>query len=455
MASIWKQYIETKKTKPLESGVHKKDIVVVGGGIAGITCAYMLERDGHKVTLIDSGKLMSGVTSNTTAHVNALQAKYIDIPTNSKRRKYFMAQQEAIDGIEKIIKTNKIDCDWQRLNGYVFGAGKDLKDLKKEYKLLKKMGASDLEYLTNKTFDFGTFDAIRLGRQAVFNPIKYLQGILSSSNFEIIEDCRIKKVRLMSKKLKADRGRIFKYNKVIFATGFPIVNIRGLYAFKMYKSFSYGINVASEKKLNANFNSIAGDGLTYRDCENGIIVGGLDHRTGRIKCDDHYKMLEQYGKNFGTQITNRWAANDCMTFDGVPYAGRMFCLCHRNSVYMISGFGKWGMTNSFVSANIISDIVSKRKNKYKCLYKPTRILNVLTWGKFFVNMMCDVGGLVAGLFSSRKKRCPHMGCRLKYNPNTKTWDCPCHGSRLTTEGEIIVSPAVDANKVLGREKKTK
>jgi len=136
-----------------------------------------------------------------------------------------------------------------------------------------------------------------------------------------------------------------------------------------------------------------------------------------------------------------------MTFDGVPYAGRLLRFCAKD-VYVISGFGKWGMANSYVCAKIVDDMISGRKNKYRRLYKPTRVLNVLVWPKFFWNFLQDGWGLIAGLFSSGKRRCPHMGCRLKFNKNTRTYDCPCHGSRFTEKGDIIVSPAVDGNEKL-------
>jgi len=286
---------------------------------------------------------------------------------------------------------------------------------------------------------------------------------------------------------------------VIFATGFPIVNIRGLYAFKMYKSFSYAVCVPNEAKLGAIYNSVAMDGLTYRDSPDGLIVGGLDHRTGRWKCGEYFAILEEHAKMIARRATTPsalsrvhpsieegnlprtsykqtqaesarisrrrpsfmegwhgesrdgvvsagdvWSANDCMTFDHIPLSGRMFRLFHRNA-YIISGFNKNGMTNSFICAQIVADVINKRKNKFRRLLKPTRTLNISVWGSFLKNFVFDGFGLVAGLFSLGKRRCPHMGCRLKFNPNTKTWDCPCHGTRLTSKGDIIVSPTVDIN----------
>lgn len=437
MESIWRKYMTKQSFGKIKDCV-QLDTVVVGGGIAGIMCAYMLSKSGHKVTLIEAGKILNGVTASTTAHVTALQGKYRDIPTQKKRRMYFESQIQAVDGIESL----GIDCDFKRMDSFVFG---ERKELKKEYKLIKKFCAA--EYHQNRHLPFGVHDCIKLSDQAQLNPVKFCYGLIANANFGIIENCRIKKVKLARKKLITEDS-VVKYKRLVLATGFPIVNIRGIYAFKMYKSFSYAVCAASAQKVGALYNSVAGDGLTYRDSADGIIVGGLDHRTGRFKCDSYFDILKQETRKFGEiSSVHKWAANDCMTFDAVPYAGRLLRFRAKNA-FVISGFGKWGMTNSYVCAKIVDDIVNKRGNRYKRLFKPTRVLSIVVWPKFLWNFLIDGLGLVAGLFSSGKRRCPHMGCRLKLNPNTQTYDCTCHGSRLTLNGDIITSPSVDANEKL-------
>jgi len=481
MESIWKKDIaktagDAERIPGVNGVAVNRSIIVIGGGIAGILCAYMLSESGHKVTLIEAETLLSGVTKNTTAHINALQGKYSDIPTNKKRRLYYKSQIEAVCGIEETVKKHNIDCDFKRLDSFLFGGIKSRRTLKKEYLLMKKAGAP-VEYSENSESPFGNFSAIKLGEQAIFNPVRFLQGI--PKNFEIIENARIKKVCLAKKTLKTE-DCVFKADKIILATNFPIVNIRGLYAFKMYKSFSYAINVRSQIKLNAIFNSIEDDGLTYRDSENGIITGGLDHRTGRAKHCDKFVQLKERAAAFGTEITNKWAANDCVTFDGVPFAGKFKRLCR--GVFIISGFGKWGMTNAFAAAKTVADLVSEKKNEYAGIFKPAKIYNIKVWHKILINAFYDVynliksffcvtfktprslkkgqGGIVGYRFRKRAvykdesgdlhvlaSRCPHMRCQLKFNPNTKTWDCPCHGSRLTVSGQIITAPAVSSNEI--------
>ena len=413
-----------------------RDTVIVGGGIAGVMCAYFLHQRGYKVTVIEADKLLCGVTKDTTAHINALQAKYSDIPTKKKRRIYFQSQIEAVDGLEQIIKDNKIDCDFMRVQSYVFGQGHAVTDLRKEYELLKQINA-DVIYKRSVDLPFGNYNTISLENQARFDAVKFLHGL--HKGFEIIENTRIKKVCCITKKLKSE-NRIIKAKRIIIATNFPIINIRGLYAFKMYKSTSYAIAIETDKRVDGIYNAITGDGLTYRDTRDGIIIGGLDHRTGRHKCKNVYKQLSEQAS---TEPLRAWCANDCMTFDGIAYSGRLKRFFSRD-IFVITGFGKWGMTNSFVCGQIIADLIDGKKNKYTRLFKPTRILNVLVWHKFILNAILNVMNILAGLLLG--KRCPHMACRMKFNHNTKTWDCPCHGSRLTKGGDIITAPTVDAKK---------
>jgi len=441
MESVWRKYLFPQKTKTVKNGV-RLDTVVVGGGIAGIMCAYMLSKSGHKVTLVEAGNILEGVTAGTTAKITALQGNYQDIPTAKKRRMYFESQAEAVESIENIVRAQEIDCDFERVDSYVYG---ERRKIKKEYRMIKKF--APIEHYQNKHLPFGVHDCIKLSDQAQFNPIKFCQGLVANANFDIMENCRIKKVCLARRKLKTE-DKVFKYNRLVIATGFPIVNIRGIYAFKMYKSFAYAVCADVAQKVDGIYNAIADDGLMYRSSTDGIIIDGLGHRTGRFKCNSYFDILEQEMRKFGDSTSiYKWAANDCMTFDAVPCAGRLLRFRAKDA-FVITGFGKWGMTNSFVCAKIVDDIINKRRNRYKRLFKPTRVLNVKVWPSFMWNYLIDGLGLVAGLFSSGKRRCPHMGCRLKYNPDTDTFDCPCHGSRLTSKGDIIASPAVDANEKL-------
>jgi len=189
MESIWKKYLKPiDNVKKTDAKVTKLDCIVVGGGIAGIMCAYMLAKEGQKVTIIEAAQVLGGVTSNTTAHVTSLQGRYRDIPGAKRRKLFFQSQQQGIDGIEELVNKHKIDCDFQRTDGIVFGNGKPLK---KEFKVMKKI-SSDIRLEKNKKLPFGDFDCITLNMQARFNPIYFCDGIIKAGNLDIIENYRIK-----------------------------------------------------------------------------------------------------------------------------------------------------------------------------------------------------------------------------------------------------------------------
>ena len=436
MESVWKKYSKNFEVNNTANATCEKDIVIIGGGIAGMLCAYFLSGGGHEVTVIDKGKVLNGVTVNTTAHINALQGNFRYI--YKKRKKlaalYFQSQLDAVNIIEGLIDKYQIDCDFKRVDSYLYADKTD--DLRKEYKAVKKL-KMPAEYLENVKLPFfnGETDAVLLKNQAVFNPLKFLNAL--PQKYEIIENVKVKDVNL-GKKIIYTGNYTIHAQKIIIATNFPIVNKRGLYAFKMYKSQSYAINIKTDKIFNDIYMSVNKSGLTFREGADGVIIGGLDHRTGRHKCGAFDKLTEAGGFLNG-EVTNKWAANDCITFDNIPLAG-YFCENY-NDIFLISGFNKWGMTNSVISAKIIGDIINKRENKYIKVFSPERPKTLKILPVFLFNALYNVSKILCALFT--RKKCPHMGCKLKFNPNTSTWDCPCHGSRFEKDGEIITCPAVE------------
>ena len=464
---------EYTKTYPHLSDDNKRDIVIVGGGIAGLLAAYKLSEK-YKVTLIEAGRLISGTTKDTTAHITYMQDVFAKLYKKSKlnAKLYLESQLEGIKEIESIIKANKIDCDFKKVDEILY-TGKFHKALKKEYEVLKNLGA-DVELKENfETLNLKGLSAMSAKNQAVFNPLKFLTAL--PKNFEILENTRIMEIDTDNKILYTLNHQI-RADKIIIATNFPVVNVRGFYFMKIYKSTSYAISIKCSQDIAQSFTQMKQNGLTFRFYNDSIIIGGYDHRSGRPKLHDNFEKLEKFAiENFNkVNITDRWSANDCMTSDGIPYVGRLFK--KNDDILLISGFNKWGMASSAVSANVIFEIVQNKENAYAKLFDPRRKKQILPF--FLVNALSNIKNLVLKPFTclpfktskglkrgegkivwhERKRQavykdeknklhicnrlCSHIKCQMKFNGSNLTWECPCHGSRYDIEGNILCGPTV-------------
>ncbi|MFA6860111.1 MAG: FAD-dependent oxidoreductase [Clostridia bacterium] len=472
MSSIWEN-VKVEGGKPLKQNI-ERDIVVIGGGIAGILTAFQLSEKGEKVTLVEAKpNLCEGVTKNTTAHITAHQGPiYSNLKAKHSldyAKKYFQSQLDAIDEYEKLINNYNIDCDFKRVDAYLFSRG-ETKDLQNEFKTLLSIDAKP-EYVIPK-INLEMTKAILIKNQAIFHPLKFLNSL--PKKFEIYTSTCIIDVDL-NKKLLFTEKFVIKANKIIFATNYPIVNVRGSYFIKLYKSSSYAISTNEIVDIGGIFNEDIGEGITLRNYGRQIIIGGLDHRTGRMKTCEAFETLEKTASQCykNAEIENRWDANDTMTSDEVPLIGQ-FDLKHKD-IYIITGFNKWGMANAMIGSLLIVDLVQSLQSKYADIFCPQR--HKFKLGFFFANMGVvikdllfkplsipfnsyknlkpDTGDIVSyhgrkravykdknGKLFVCKPYCKHLGCQLQFNSNTKTWDCPCHGSRYDLNGKIICSPTV-------------
>jgi hypothetical protein len=176
----------------------------------------------------------------------------------------------------------------------------------------------------------------------------------------------------------------------------------------------------------------AENGLSFRSYGSSLLLGGGGHRTG--KPGRGWTQLEEEARRFypHSKITHRWAAQDCMSLDGIPYIGRYSA--RTPNLYVATGFNKWGMTSSMAAALILADLVQDRPNPYADLFSPSRSMLTSQLG---INAL----EATVNLLSFNSKRCPHLGCTLKWNPQERSWDCPCHGSRFEEDGTLIDNPA--------------
>lgn len=201
---------------------------------------------------------------------------------------------------------------------------------------------------------------------------------------------------------------------------------------KLYQMRSYVIALENAAEYDATFVGVDNDGLYFRNYDNLLLVGGGDHRTGTE--GGGYDALRRFAKNNYPYASEKyaWAAQDCMSLDGVPYVGRYGSLLP--DVFTATGFNEWGMTTSMLSAKMLTCNVQGKNNKYEKLFYPSR--SMLS-GQLVIN----VGETIINFLTPKTKRCPHMGCALKWNKAEHSWDCPCHGSRFSEQGKLIDNPA--------------
>ena len=428
MLSIWSAYSEFKDFPNLD-GDKKTDVLVIGGGIAGILCAYKLKQRGVNCIILEADKICRGVTPNTTAKITSQHGFIFDKLIKSfgeeKTRMFLDANEKAIGDYRKLAE--KIPCDFEIIDNFIY-CKDSMKKVEKELSALEKV-SFPAEFVGDIPVPIEIVGAVKFRNQAQFNPLKLLSEL--SKDLEIYENSKVIEVR--GNTAITFHGDVVA-DKIIIATHFPFMNKRGAYFVKLYQERSYLIAYENGPKVNGMYLDEATGGYSFRNYKNYLIVGGGDHRTG--KQGGAYTQIRNFAKIHYPDCPEKyhWATQDCMSLDSVPYIGQYSP--KTPNLFVATGFNKWGMTSAMVSANLLADLVMGKDNEYKEVFLPSR--SVLTT-QLFVNL----GETAINLATPTTKRCPHMGCALKWNSDEHTWDCPCHGSRFTKDGQVIENPATD------------
>lgn len=424
MKSIWEENVKMPEFDTLSTDV-KTDVLVIGGGLCGLLCAYMLKESGVDCILAEANRICGGVTVNTTAKVTVqhglIYDKIIEKYGLEKARLYYESQIKAFEKIKELSSQDNFKmCD-----SYVYSLGNKEK-IEREVKALEKIGV-DTEFCEKTELPFDIAGAVKIKNQACFHPLKFAQNL--ADGLRIYENTKI--TDLKSHAAITDKGTITA-KKIIVATHFPFINKHGGYFLKMYQHRSYVLALKNAENVKGMYVDESSDGLSFRNCGDLLLLGGGSHRTG--SSGGSWAELEKFSKKYypDAKEVSRWATQDCMTLDLIPYIGQYSKTTP--DLYVATGFNKWGMTSSMVSAMILADIVCGRKNKYTDVYSPSRTILHPQLG---VNIFESVKGLI----TPTAPRCPHLGCALKYNKQEHTWDCPCHGSRFDKEGKVLNNPA--------------
>ena len=428
MESIWQNDAPSVEFQALD-GDKKTDVLIIGGGIAGILCAYKLKNAGVDCILVEAKNICGGVTKNTTAKITLQHGlifdKMIKRFGENKARLYVDAQTRACEEYERLCLD--IDCDYEKKDSYVYSLS-GRKKIEREVSALKRLGV-DAEFSDAGELPINVAGAVRVKDQAQFNPLKFLYAL--SRDLPIFENTKV--LELKPNTAVTNRGKIV-FKKLVIATHFPMINKHGLYPLKLYQHRSYVIALENAQKINGMYVDESDKGLSFRRYGELLLLGGGDHRTG--KQGGCWQELECFANKHypEAQVVAKWATQDCMSLDSIPYIGQ-YSVSTPNT-YVATGFNKWGMTNSMAAADILCDLLRGKKSRYAEVFSPSRSI-------MRPQLAVNATESVIGLITPTAPRCPHLGCALKYNRAEHSWDCPCHGSRFTENGEIIDNPATD------------
>ncbi len=424
--SVWAQTATLPQFPKLDGDIHT-DVLIIGGGIAGILTAYFLHQNGVKYVLVDKGRICSGITHNTTAKIT-VQHGLVYHKILADRGAYFSqmylkANELALEKYCELCKN--IACDFERRDNYVYSVY-NRKILEKEMKALQKI-RSNAEFCENVIIPKKTVGAVKFPNQAQFNPLEFIAAI--SDGLNIFENTFVSE--MIGTTAVTQSGKIYA-DKVIAATHFPFINKHGSYFLKLYQHRSYVVALKNAQNVDGMYVDENRKGMSFRNYGNLLLLGGGGHRTG--KQGGNWCELRAFAKTVYPKAREEcfWAAQDCISLDGVPYIGQYSK--RTPNFYVASGFNKWGMTSAMVSAMILSDLVLGKKNDFAEVFNPSRSI-------LKPQLLANGFEATKNLLTITEHRCPHLGCALKWNRAENSWDCPCHGSRFSENGEVLDNPA--------------
>ena len=447
MNSLWKYQTTDIKSKRIQPGLHR-DVIVIGAGMAGLLTAYYLQKNGLKVLILEAGTIASGQTESTTAKITSQHDlkynKLINTVGIKKAQMYASANEKAIEEYEKLIKENKIDCDFQRVPAYLYTM-EDNKHMINETKAAVRLGM-DAFYTKETELPFDVKGTVCFRNQAQFSPLKFVKSL--TKDIEILEHIKVKKIK--KNEIITDNG-IFEADKIVVATHYPIINFPGMYFLRQHQERSYVIALRNCPEIKGMYYGVDKNGLSMRQAGEYLLLGGGSHRTGWSHKGGSYCFLRKEAEKYfpNAKEVTRWAAQDCMPHDGIPFIGKYSVFTP--NLYVATGFQKWGMTTSMVAAMILSDEICGRKNPYSKVFSPQRVNLVAAFKDFCIDTGVSLAGLFSGWSGDKEYRCPHLGCRLEWNDEEQSYDCPCHGSRFEENGRLLDNPSIKVKSCRGKK----
>ncbi len=473
MKSVWSDSVNIDRKLHLEVDI-SCDVVVVGAGMAGILIAHNLSKKGVDVVVLEAREIAGGMTKNTTAKITSQHSliynKLIHDYGEKKASQYFLTNEIAISRFMEIIKAEKIECDFEEKDAFVYSID-DAEKINNEVRAVQKLGGS-AEYISELELPFKIAGAIKFTGQAQFNPLKFIAPI--AKKLQIYENTMVTHVE---KNVVFTEHAKVTARKIVIASHFPFINFPGFYFSRMHQERSYVIALENAMKLNGMYIDADEKGFSFRSYGDLLLLGGAGHRTGKNKSGGCYEKLRLKGaKLFPDSVEKyHWSAQDCMTHDEIPYIGQFSKATPE--MYVATGFNKWGMTTSMASAMILSDMIMGYENENAEVFSPQRFNPPAGAKNLIKDSTQAVEGLALGAFKipfeklekieaghagivehdghrigvykdengatfAVSTKCPHLGCLLEWNPDELSWDCPCHGSRFNYRGKLISNPSI-------------
>ncbi|NLG81177.1 MAG: FAD-dependent oxidoreductase [Bacilli bacterium] len=488
--SLWLHDYQLKEFPSLLDDL-EVDVLVIGGGITGITCAYLLRDEGLRVALIEQKQLMHGTTGFTTGKLTIQHGLIYDELLKKqgieKTKLYIDSHLDAYQLMKNIIQELSIDCDYEERTSYLYTQSPDeLPKLTKEVEAYQKL---NIPHIQNPILNlpFTVEGVIGITNQAHFHVVKYLQALVNElekyGDFYIYENTKVLQVKEEDDVCVTflENGRKVRSKYVILASHYPVNDTLNSYFMKLKPSMAYVVASFYDKEFTE------GDYINSEEPTRSIrthpyegkrilIIAGETHQCGHSSNDKkHYQNLTDFGRiNFNMESPLfMWSTQDYETFDKIPYIGSVNK--SNPKILVTTGFKKWGMLTSTLSAMLCRDIILNKQNNYLDLYSPCRLSDKLT-GKFFAYNLSGVARLIGDRFKNYDKSlaiesgkgkiisyrgkkygiykdeqgetfiveaiCPHLKCILTFNNEHKTYDCPCHGSRFNYKGEYLDGPAI-------------
>jgi glycine/D-amino acid oxidase-like deaminating enzyme len=442
LRSLWYEGRRPAERAPLDRDIGC-DVAVVGAGIAGLTTALLCEREGMRVAVLEMRRVAAGATGYNTAKLSSLHGlTYTQLEKSVGRdgaRLYGEANEAGIARVFELAGELGIDCDLRRKPNYTYSEdASDIEALRTEAELAGELGLP-ASYVEELDLPYPVAGAGRFDEQAEFHPVRYADGLAAALRGPLHEDTRV--TGIDGGRVKTARGPRVSAEHVVVATHLSFLD-RGLYFARCHPERSYVVAGRGAELPAGMYLSTESPAHSVRAHGDWLLVGGESHKTGQADAGERYERLSAWARErFGLEPELRWAHQDQMPVDGVPYVGRHDPLS--SNLWVATGFRKWGLAMGTAAAELLAARIAGRGHAWTELFDPNRLRPLAS-----APALAKENANVAWHFFSDRvvkrgaPRCTHLGCLLDWNEAEETWDCPCHGSRFAASGEVIEGPAV-------------